>query len=270
MLPPGASLLDVYASEISRFSSAAIETSFGISRIKIPKSTAWLFIQAYYAAFYAAHCILRSVGISASNLRATQCQKADQIAVALGFSHAPLIAAQFRCEYNVAAGRLDCVKAHGSAIHEQFWRIFSSFLDNAVNQILQFSNLPSADAQEIFDKLNELRRVLKSDGQGGGNWLSTIRNEVTYMQEHKAWFPYGRSREECDRLFGLQKEWLKSPESISINPIGATNTEIFVGACVLLVSLSISTIKDMAMRSIGRSFLADGPLRLLRQVSAIN
>src|SRR5437764_12018166 len=60
VLTPGSDLLDTFASEMSRFASAAVETSIGIARSDMRKSTAWLFVQAYYAAFYAAHAILRS------------------------------------------------------------------------------------------------------------------------------------------------------------------------------------------------------------------
>lgn len=54
----GGDLLNIFAAEISRFCSASIETSIGIAQSKMPKSTAWLAIQMYYAAFYAAHCLL--------------------------------------------------------------------------------------------------------------------------------------------------------------------------------------------------------------------
>ena len=268
VLTPGTDLLDVFAAEISRFSSAAIETSLGITQPGMPKSTAWLFIQTYYAGFYAAHSLLRSVGISASNFKAGECQKADAIATALGFSSAPLTAAQFRCEYTAVAGRLECSKAHGKGIHEQFWRVFDSFLQNAMSQILKNSSLSTQDAQDIFSKLSDLRSVLTLFGHAGGNWLSTIRNDVTYMQLHKAWFPYGRSRADCDRLFTLQKQWRKKPDDILLRPPKPMDAELFVLACAFLVSLSIAVINDMAIRCpSGESFLSPGPLKLLRQAA---
>jgi hypothetical protein len=248
---------------------SAIETSLAISRAELPKSTAWLFIQTYYAAFYAAHSILRSVGISASNFRTAQCQKADQVATALGFGTAPLTAAQFRCEYFASTGRMECNKAAGAAVHEQFWRVFAFFLDHAIQKILNNPTLPSQEAQEIFTKLDALRSVLKSNGQSGGNWLSTLRNEVTYMHQHDAWFPYGRSRSECDRLFVLQKTWLREPEGLEIEPLGGTTAERFVRACAFLVSLSVAVVKDMEIRCpSGKSFLSDGPIKLLSQAAA--
>jgi hypothetical protein len=265
VLTPGVTLLDTFAAEFSRFSSAAIETSIGISQSNMPKSTAWLFIKAYYAAFYAAHSILRSVGISASNFQASDCQQADRIADALGFSNAPLNAAQFRCEYLLPIGRLECTKAPGPGIHEQFWRIFNSFIQNASVKVLQNKSLPSLDAQDVFAKLTALNSLLSLNGHKGGNWLSTMRNEVTYRQQHQAWFPYGRSRAECDRLFALQKTWRHKPDSIQLHLIG-NDAEIFIVGCAFLVSLSVAITEDMAQRSrAGHSFLRSGPLKLLNQ-----
>ncbi len=266
VLTPGAALLDVFAAEMSRFSGAAIETSLGITQPGMPKSTAWLFIQTYYAGFYAAHSLLRSVGISASNFRAGECQVAEAVAAALGFGNGPLNAAQFRCEYIAATGRLECSKAHGGGIHEQFWRVFDSFLQSAMNRILRNSSLAALDAQDIFSRLADLRTVLTSFGHAGGNWLSTIRNDVTYMQLHKAWFPYGRSRADCDRLFTLQKQWRRKPDDIRLRAPGSMDAELFVLTCAFLVSLSTAVVHDMALRCpSGESFLSRDPLKLLRQ-----
>jgi hypothetical protein len=266
---PGQTLTEIFAAEMSRFSSAAIETSVGITRPSRPKSTAWLFIQNYYAAFYSAHCILRSAGISASNFGNGECQKVDQISTILGFSNKSLNAGQFRCEYLAASDRLECTSAKGRGIHEQFWRIFDTFIEKAGDQALHNPALPTSDAQDIFSRLNDLRSILSSNGQAGGQWLSTIRNEITYKHQHEAWFPYGRTRANCDRLFMLQKDWLKEPDDIVFNSLGTAEVENFVLACAFLVSLSIAVVKDMSIRCpLGRSFLLYGPLELLSQASA--
>jgi hypothetical protein len=266
VLTPGSTLVDTFAAEMARFSAASIETSIGIVRSPMPKSTAWLMIQAYYAAFYAAHSILRSVGISASNFKTAQCQKADAIADALGFSQAPLDAAQFRCTYSVPSGRLNCVKAPGSGVHEQFWRVFDGFLSDALNHILASTFVSSKDAQDIYIKLRALQEVLRRHNHSKGNWLSTVRNDVTYTQQHSAWFPYGRSRTECDRLFALNESWQSEADAIILDPHASSDVEIFIIACAFLVSLSVSITKDMAQRcSSGESFLRSGPIRLLSQ-----
>ena len=268
VLKPGDSLTEIFAAEMSRFASAAIETSVGIARPGMPKSTAWLFIQTYYSAFYAAHSILRSVGISATNFRRVDCQKADLVAELLGFSEEPINAAQFKCEYRSVSQRLDCNKASGKGIHEQFWRIFDGFLQSASSNVLQNDALPVEDTQDIFYRLDQIRSVLRSHGYNDGNWLSSIRNEVTYTQQHETWFPYGRSRKDCDMLFKLQKEWRNEPEKIHLRTDASDDPAKFVIACAFLVSLSISIVKDMGSRGIPRkSFLRSGALQLLNQTS---
>jgi len=267
VLQPGATLVEIFASEMSRFCSAAIETSVGITRGDLPKSLAWLVIQTYYASFFAAHAILRCCGIAVSNFVSTDSQRADAIATALGYSTSPLAVAQFRCEYQHGNARLECIKAQGGGIHEQFWRVFDAFLTSVSTQVLSDHSLVQSDAQTIFGKLEDLQRVLRSDGHSGGNWLSSIRNEVNYRQQHQTWFPYGRSRSECDHLFKLHSNWRSVPDSISFNARGNSDLERFVLVCSFLVSLSIDIAKDMARRGPTNSFLKAGPIRLLSQMN---
>ena len=266
VLGPGTNLIDIFAAETSRFCCAAIETSVGIARPDMPKSTAWLAIQTYYSAFYAAHCLLRTAGISASNLYNNECQQADIVATAPGFNNAPLEATQYRCEYLYYQNRLECSKAPGRGIHEQLWRIFGTYLIDAKSRVLNNNSLTNLDAQTIFAKLDELLQILKSNGNNGSNWLSTIRNEVTYRQQHETWFPYGRTKADCNKLFALQGEWLKPPNSIQLKPTKADDLEVFIRTCAFLVSLAVEVTTDMAARNpFNRSFLINGPNRLLRQ-----
>lgn len=184
-------------------------------------------------------------------------------------SNAPLEIAQFRCEHVSTSGRLECPKASGRSVHEQFWRVFDGFLHSAASRVLQNSSLTTADAQDIFAKLTDLRSVLRLNGHNSGNWLSTIRNEITYRHQHKAWFPYGRSRADCNQLFVLQRKWRLEPDAIRLrSPNGGTDAELFVVACAFLVSLSVAVVKDMALRCpSGESFLVRGPLKLLNHAS---
>lgn len=78
--PPGATkfalnvsysapLLQAYAAEINRISVAAFETMSELSRpLRFPKSTGWLIIKTYYAAFFSAHALIRMLAKSCSLL----------------------------------------------------------------------------------------------------------------------------------------------------------------------------------------------------------
>src|SRR5579862_5681975 len=62
-------LLRGYAADINRLGSAAFETLDSIIRLaSLPKSLAWLTIKTYYAAFFAAHALLRIFGIGCCSL----------------------------------------------------------------------------------------------------------------------------------------------------------------------------------------------------------
>ena len=50
----------------------------------LPKSTGWILIRAYYAAFFAAHSLLRMFGISCIQLDAQQITAISRVAHALG------------------------------------------------------------------------------------------------------------------------------------------------------------------------------------------
>src|SRR5262245_17162076 len=62
-------LLSAFAYDCSRMAVVSFESINIISRNEnFPKSTAWLIVQTYYAAFFAAHAIMRILGISCSQL----------------------------------------------------------------------------------------------------------------------------------------------------------------------------------------------------------
>src|ERR1017187_4136379 len=66
-------LLQAYAAEINRISIASNETMSSIlTTPTVRKSVAWLVIQTYYAAFFAAHSLTRVLGTSCLPLGSLQ------------------------------------------------------------------------------------------------------------------------------------------------------------------------------------------------------
>ena len=64
------SLKSAFAADCNRMSSAAFESIENITPSEnLPRSVAWLIIRSYYSAFFAAHAILRMVGISCTQFR---------------------------------------------------------------------------------------------------------------------------------------------------------------------------------------------------------
>jgi hypothetical protein len=264
VLKPATTLQSIFASEVSRFSTAAIETAQQISQYeKQPKSLSWLIIRSYYSAFFAAHSLLRVAGDSCTRFEGPECSRVDAIATALGLSAQPLRGGSYRCSYEASAGRVVCRRIGAKGAHEDFWRVFDTFLVETTNGILANSALTQEDQFRSVDKLTELTRVLRSEGCNGGNWLSTIRNQVNYSHRYGVWFPYKNERQYCDDLFRVQSGWKRDPEDIIL--ISSNKLKRFSLACSFLVSLCRATAIDMASRcSAGRSFLDLTSIRLLR------
>src|ERR1017187_2527989 len=75
------------AADCARFTTAAIESIEGIAQQgSFPKSVAWLTIRSYYASFYAAHAILRVLGVSCTQFDASQTAHINDTADAFGMA----------------------------------------------------------------------------------------------------------------------------------------------------------------------------------------
>src|SRR5690349_5535781 len=73
-------LVIAYAGDLNRFATASIESAVSIARIgNLSRSTAWAIIKSYYSAFFAAHSILRMLGVAVSRLDGHQVQSINKI-----------------------------------------------------------------------------------------------------------------------------------------------------------------------------------------------
>jgi hypothetical protein len=71
------------AADVNRCATAAFEsTCHVIENRQLPRSTAWLVIKSYYAAFFAAHSISRMFGTTFTPLDKTQAKSVN-----VGFDH---------------------------------------------------------------------------------------------------------------------------------------------------------------------------------------
>jgi hypothetical protein len=74
-------VLSAFAFDITRFASAAVESVVDTRQNPVfNKSTAWLLIRSYYAAFFAAHAISRMLGISFTRFETTHCNSVLKVA----------------------------------------------------------------------------------------------------------------------------------------------------------------------------------------------
>lgn len=264
-------MLSGFAFDCNRMASAAFETMYFIEKShKLPKSTAWLIIKSYYAAFFAAHSIIRILGISCSQLDKKQVNKIHEIATLYNQSNGLNISSSYySCTYNRSNQKLffDNIKSNGGT-HESFWKIFYTTIQDVSNKIL-FSGKILSQSQQVSTKLDELCNILSYRGKNGGNWLSAIRNQVNYRHELNVWFPYYRERKQnIEKIYNDCSMWLNDPMNINlvINP--SKPVYIFIRACSFIVGICRELVQDMSRRcSSGNSYLKNGSMRLLNQCS---
>jgi len=261
-------LVAAFAADINRLSTAAFETAVLVNRsTPFPRSTAWLLINTYYAGFFSAHAILRILGLSCSQLGAAQVNRINAVANLFGATGAPVTKGLYQCAFDPVKSTLSCKKIELGGIHESFWSVCHQRLVSLSNETLLVSNLPVEAKQLISAKLTDLAAVLASDGSPRGNWLSQIRNRVTYNHQLGVWYPYSGPKKAADDLFRQSSMWMKNPLTLSFqSKIPLTR---FQEACLFLVAFCRVVTEDLHARCAGGdSFCRYGPGAFLRLLAA--
>ena len=262
-------VVEALACEQSRFASAALESAASVWRNpSLPKSKGWAAIQWYYAAFFAAHSLLRSYGCSLTQLEQGHVNDIGTVARLYGM--------QSSAQKGFHHLRLDAIRNEvgltrltgTGGTHEILWKTFAETLQA---QSMALLSLPgsSAEIQESAAALSALRDVLSTPPSVHGAWLSYVRNTVNYRHEAGAWFPYqGHSSGDSvlteDGLVGLTE----TVQNLIPPAAGAPSLVAFHGACRFTVALCIGAAFEMEGRCpVGRSFQSNGVLHLWRQLS---
>lgn len=245
-------LLEAYASDCSRLELASLETIHSINRIRgLPRSTAWLLVKYYYASYFAAHAILRMLGVSCSNIDGHQSAVINEVIDLYDMANGLKISSgTYRCVYESSTQKLVCTRqtTDKGGSHQFLWTIFYEEMRRLSNKILSRSGVRE-DQQQVATKIDELCEALCSNGNAGGGWLSSVRNKVNYQQDFGAWFPYGgMTKGIADELFDLRTLWTKDPIKILIVSRSKGEHIRFLGTCAFIVSLARSMTLDMSGR----------------------
>lgn len=255
-----------YAFDARRFSMAAMETMAGLSRpASLPKSTGWLIVESYYGAFFAAHSLLRLSGLNFTQLERAATKSINDISALFGMQDSPLEQGMFYGVVDHAGKALRIVKSSDHS-HEGLWARFLELLSDAALTIGR--NAPSSSVQSSLSKIIELKGLLTDGGKlSKGNWLSQIRNGVTYRHEFSAWYPYNAQPPYFSILDTRLTEWKVDIDEISLWPQNGRDIQRFLEACLALVSLCREVCLDMSSRCPeGRSFQDTGAVSLLRRL----
>jgi len=250
------------AADCSRLASAAIESiSEANQNARAPRATAWVLIRLYYAGYFAAHAILRTFGISIFQLESEHSEAVEEVADVWGMlCNVGIRNGTYVCRYNSEIRTVECQQARGGSggTHEVVWAEFRRFVSNLASRVLSTSSADSID-QSVATKLGELEENLCQCGRTSGNWLSYIRNQITYRQQHGCWYPYtaGELRSE---VLSLAATWRNDPMECPLIPTRSRPLKCFATTIGCLLAWQRAIIEDMSERCPkGKSFLLFGP-----------
>jgi hypothetical protein len=251
------------AHDSTRMASAAFETMLGLdSNRKLPKSTAWIVIRTYYAAFFAAHSLLRMFGTICGQLDRNQVLTLDRIATDFGQLPSSGFEAGFYVgRYDSAVSEIHFQKPSSQrGSHEILWVVFAQKLRDISNHLLSVS----ATFTDLSLQLSEMESLLRQEGLSGGNWLSYVRNIANYQHGFGLWFPYLKSTASGSELVKIASNWNKtSGKSLVFPRDGEVKTHVRV--CTSIVAMCHAVACDMETHGIRQKcFHSYGGLALAR------
>lgn len=257
------------ANDCNRMSMAAIESISGIQAdVMFPKSSAWATIRSYYAAFFAAHALLRVFGYSYSQLEYEHTKKIFEMAEALNVhgSNSKIESGFYSIQINKLFTTLIFEKKNES--HKDMWRGFLELINKLIADI-DTTTAISIHKIKAQDLLIETRRgVTKNGSRSMGNWLSELRNQVNYQHLHGAWFPYEVGVINR-RIIDTATSCWKKPSDTFNTASKKKEMEVYFESTSLLLSF----LREMLVICMERagdkgSVFQNGALRMMRTVGA--
>jgi hypothetical protein len=267
-LPPNSSdLAAAFASEVARFGTAAFETMLGARPSQAqPRALSWPLIKSYYAAFFAAHALLRLTGESITYLSATQVNAIDTVIASYLGTGSGFVQGLYHVQTVLPSRSIRLILLNrGGGSHDSLWQRFYQFLMTVENELARnFAALP--DALSAIRTSQQLRQQLSAGGVGQGTWLSHSRNNINYRHLEGVWYPYGIPRREADRLGRSFDDW-RSQEVDWDVALGANGKlALHVSLTQSVVAILHRCLSDVSSRSTarGHSFVDRAPLAFLR------
>lgn len=257
-----------FAFEAARFSTAAFESLLDAKPDpKYEKSLGWPLIRTYYAAFFAAHALLRICGESITFLTTKQTSKLNQFAEIYTGQISNFSNGIFHFKISDKSQKIQVVQlSRGGGSHEDFWKIFYKFLID-VEDVLAERFSSSSDAIAAIKTSQSLRKSLSRENCTQGSWLSQSRNSINYRQEYGIWFPYTIDRSKAMAIARTFDNWQLEESEWETAISTADFAEAHLSNSHAIAALLTCSLKDLARRNISRrrSFVDQIPFALLRQ-----
>jgi hypothetical protein len=159
----------------------------------------WPLLKNYYAAFFAAHALMRATGGGVMRIEREQAVTISQIIALQTNTAYCLKSGTYQYELTESSAGLVSMALYphtsGSGVHEGFWRAFAEYLDNKSSAAIQQRNVGAAD---FVAAVAELAPSIKG-------WFSARRNEINYQHAYGVWYPVVNSRSVNESLRNVRK-----------------------------------------------------------------
>lgn len=251
------------ANDCNRFSQAAIESMWSIGKInQLPKSTSWASVQMYYAAFFAAHSILRIFGRACSQLEGDHVDKVFQIAGATQLDGGVASIENGFYFSSISNNEIKFKKLKES--HADTWSSFSGLLIWLIDNISNTTGLGKHKSDAIT-LISNIKAAIHKSGAAKGNWPSQVRNKVNYQHSHGVWYPYKGAIHDQEAVL-RNSEWMKKPSTFDLS-INSNDISLLYCLSNSILSLMYQLIKYGYERSGKVSLpLKNGTFRLINQL----
>lgn len=257
-----------FALEAARFSNATFESLLDAKPATTnEKSLGWPLIRTYYAAFFAAHALLRICGESVTFLTTKQTNKINQVAQIYTGQTSNFSNGIFHFKITNSSQKIQLTQlSRGGGSHEDFWKIFYKFLIE-VEDVLAKKFASSPDAITAIKTSQSLRKSLSRENCSQGSWLSQSRNSINYRHEYGVWYPYKINRQKAASIARSFDNWQLEDSDWETKISNTDFTEAHLSNSHAIAALLTCSLKDLAKRntSQGKSFVDKLPFALLRQ-----
>ncbi len=267
-------MCEAFAAEVTRIATAAFETMNHRRIDESSKSVAWILIEHYYAAFFAAHALLRMTGLGCGPIGKSQTTSIMRVASGWGV-HTPktMSGGLYQFCFSAQTTTFSGTAMSGSP-HEGFWVLFDSRLKEISSAVLNPSTaltLDTASRQSVSTKLDELRRNLNYLNAGKASWLTQIRNSINYDHRLATWYPYTGRQKYYDDLRARFGAWQGAAMDVDLSSYGAEDLLRFQSTCNFILAMCRESIEEMSLRcSAGKSFHQFGALAFLNMSRGSN
>ncbi|WP_202966916.1 hypothetical protein [Celeribacter indicus] len=226
-----------------RFSSHAAQTVHELEKTTAyDKLTSWRVIQAYYAAYFSAHAVLRFFGKSFSHLErghvgflSGRCKSEAGYAPSLPSSY-------YLIESNPKTHDVNFFR-YGES-HKDLWKCFLDLIADLEQQVLTL-RASQERLQELSAHFLDLKEALTNRGQfPSGNWLSSVRNEVNYKSLEGVWFPFSKATPSFENLLGRVRGWRVGDVDLGRPTLEGNELERFFATAFVVVDFCISLSLD--------------------------